>query len=415
MFLIQKLTFGTKSIYSIEKNYLTIFFFLGIFIFSFNSYSQETDSNEALNQEEAEAVEELESVASNQTVRRFHEVLEELLAEFSYDVKNGQMGEIKNLSIRKVRVSDTLPLSYVNYIELLVAERIRENSRLKLISCLPCKSKNSRFVDGKFIISSPISNVSDLDRAATRFGIEYFLDVVMIYHTTHMVLAFQIFNSGTKEMVWSRSYNSETVRSRYQKLAIDYSQVSKSRDSDEYVPEYRYMMGVGGAAIPNVAGEAKDSSMLSVHFRATEKFNNRKYEFGLLTNLYATTSSILSEYPATKATSTDAEEDEVVLTEDQPEPFTSAIGLSAIFTYNLLSRLESFDQIRNGFNLAGGALITSGYLAITTRVGADIYFGKKWNIAIGGIYIFPSNITIGTNTVSTTGGAGGEFIVAYSL
>ncbi|NRA44938.1 MAG: hypothetical protein HRU09_08290 [Oligoflexales bacterium] len=43
-------------------------------------------------------------VASSKTVRRFHEVLDELLAEFGYDVKTGQIKGLKNLAIRKVDV-----------------------------------------------------------------------------------------------------------------------------------------------------------------------------------------------------------------------------------------------------------------------------------------------------------------------
>ena len=102
------------------------------------------DSDTLQAQQEAEA-EELE-VAGAPVVRRFHQVLNELLAEFGYDVKQGQIKSLKNVAIRKVTVSDTLPLSYRNYVELLVAERIRENSEIRIISCVTCKNKTSRVV-----------------------------------------------------------------------------------------------------------------------------------------------------------------------------------------------------------------------------------------------------------------------------
>ena len=43
----------------------------------------------------------------------------------------------------------------------------------------------------------------------------FFMDAVLVYHTTHMVLAVDVFNAQTKELVWARTYNSETVKSRY--------------------------------------------------------------------------------------------------------------------------------------------------------------------------------------------------------
>lgn len=368
--------------------------------------------NQQQEQEEPEDAD--PNIASNQKVRRFHEVMDDLLSEFAYDVKNGQMGNIKNLALRRVTVSNTLPKSYRSYLDLLVSERIRENSRVRLISCLPCKAKTSRFEKGKFIITSPMANVSELDRAAQELGIDYFLDTVMIYHTTHMILAFKMFNAKSKELVWSRTYNSETVRSRYQKLAIDYSQVAKARVSDEYVPSYRYMIGVGGAAIPNVAGSVSDSSMMALHIRGTERFNNRRHEFGLMTTLYLTTSSLLSEYPAKKADNP-PEQDEEVLTADQPQPFSNALVLSAIYTYNFFGRVETFDRIRYGVNASAGPILATGYLALQGRGGLDIYFGKKFNLAVGGLYIFPSTIKVGNQLISTKGGLGGELIVAYTL
>ena len=52
------------------------------------------------------------------TLRRF--------TEFGYDVKMGQIKGLKNLSIRKIRVSKAIPRTYETYVEMLLAERIRD-------------------------------------------------------------------------------------------------------------------------------------------------------------------------------------------------------------------------------------------------------------------------------------------------
>ena len=87
-----------------------------------------------------------QDMAPNTEVRQFHEVLNDLLSEFAYDVKQGQVNGLKNLSVRRVDISDTLPKTYEQYVELLVSERIRENSKVKLINCVPCKTKSSTMV-----------------------------------------------------------------------------------------------------------------------------------------------------------------------------------------------------------------------------------------------------------------------------
>ena len=50
-----------------------------------------------------------------------------------------------------------------------------------------------------------------------------------------MILGFQIFNTSTQELVWSRVYNSETLHSRFQAMAVDYKQIvhKDMEDSDD--------------------------------------------------------------------------------------------------------------------------------------------------------------------------------------
>lgn len=359
---------------------------------------------------EAEKIKE----ASAPKVRQFHEVLDELLAEFGYDVRMKQLNGLKNLAIRRVAVSDTLPMSYSDYIELLVAERLRENARIRLINCIPCKTKTSRLIDSKLRITSPLTNVSEMQQAAEQMGIENFMDVVFVYHTTHMVLAFQIFDTSTKELVWARTYNSETIKSRFQKLAVDYSQVAKARQpGEEYKADYRYMFGIGGASVPNVGGMAGDKSFMALSFRATERFNNRHSEFGLLGNFYTAFSSILNDYPSVQDANAPA--DSTPTLTPGPQPFTSAFALYALYAHNFLGTIESYNTIRHGMTGGVGALMASGYMAGSMRAGWDTYFGRTFAVSVNGMYVMASSIKVNKKSVRTKGGTGGELVVSYNF
>lgn len=355
------------------------------------------------------------------TVRRFHEVLDELLAEFSYDVKSGQLRGLKNLAIRKVSVSDAIPNTYQSYTKLLVSERIRENSRVRMINCMPCSSRTSRLIKGKIVITSPTTNLGELRTASDNLGIDNFMDIILVYHSTHMVLAMQIFKPDTHEMIWTRTYNSETIKSRYQKLAVDYSQVAKSRPGEDYEPEYRVLLGFGGAGIPNIAGTNRDSSMVNLQVRSTEKFDNRRSEFGMTANIYLTLSSILTEYPTAEGSTEGNEQwaqdeasEQDFETSVQPEPFTAAIGLYGIYARNFVGSIESYDEIRHGLHFALGTLLTVGYLGPTVKIGWDVYFGRRFALGFTANYIAPSQVLIQGNPIATNGGAGGEVVLSFN-
>jgi hypothetical protein len=368
--------------------------------------------------EQAKAAEKLRT-ASSAHVRRFHEVLDELLAEFGYDVKMGQIKGLSNVSIRKVRVSQAIPKTYEDYVELLIAERIRENSQVKLIACVPCKTRTSSLVDGKLMITSPATNMAKLESAATMLGIENFMDVVLVYHTTHMVLAVEVFNAQTKEVVWTRTYNSETLKTRYQKLAIDYSQVEKSRPGEDYVPEYRFMWGLGGAALPNIGGTTADSQMLDLQIRATEKFDNRHSEFGLMLSLLKTTDSIIKSYPSdgtstSTSTSTNPPDTETKVTQPAPKPFEQAYAFYALYSHLFLGSVESYNEVRSGVHVGIGGLLATGYLAPTARAGWDIYMGRRFSVSFGADYIGPATILVNGESVRAPGGAGGDVVMSLN-
>ena len=351
-------------------------------------------------------------------VRQFHMVLEDLLTEFGYDVKNGQVSGLRNVAIRKTSVNESLPQSYEKYLEMLVSERIRLNSDVKLINCLTCQARTSSLVEGKLKLSSPDTNIVQLRDAAKMMGIENFIDVLLVYHTSHMILAIEVFNIDSGETLWTKTYNSETLRTRFQKVAVDYSQIARSKAGDEYSPEFRYTLGVGAGGISNVAGASADNSAISLNLKASEKFNNRNSEFGLALKFFMTMASISKSYPTTgKAPSSNSTNDGT--TEEntalKAKPFKKAISLQATYGRNFMGNLESFDDIRNGFHIGLGGFYATGYLAPAMSLGWDVFFGKKFIMTAGVTYLVPSDVLIGKDFIKTSGGMSGDVVFSYSF
>ncbi len=157
-------------------------------------------------------------------------------------------------------------------------------------------------------------------------------------------------------MVWTRTYNSETIKSRYQKLAIDYSQVEVSRPGEDYKPDYRFIVNVGGAIVPNLTKVISTQVLQSSQLEGLKNLTNEKYEFGLNTSLFLTKQTFTGR-PSTTEEELDADGNKL------PSPFKLAIGVTALYGYNFIGALESYNELRNQLNLGIGFLMASTYLA----------------------------------------------------
>src|SRR4051794_18089385 len=52
--------------------------------------------------------------------RNFYEVLDDLLKDFEFDLKNGDVKGLKDLSLRNTGVSENIPPSFKSHLELLI-------------------------------------------------------------------------------------------------------------------------------------------------------------------------------------------------------------------------------------------------------------------------------------------------------
>ena len=141
-----------------------------------------------------------------------------------------------------------------------------------------------------------------------------------------MILGFQIFNTSTQELVWSRVYNSETLHSRFQAMAVDYKQIvhKDMEDSDEYIPTFRIAFGAGAGSYRDPSTSSANEGMMSLQLRGTEKFNNRLNEFGLLLTGNVSIPTIMQG------------DSENVSTENGVDKLKYTVGLFAIYAHNFL-------------------------------------------------------------------------------
>ena len=293
--------------------------------------------------------------------RNFYVVMDDLLADFEYDLKNGQVNGLKDMSIRTISLSENIPPSFRTQLDLSVTERILKTSNTKVIQCLACRAKRTQLNGDQMTISTAETNPIELARIAKQAGIQNFMDIAFSFQSTGMVLAMTISSPDTGAVIWSRSYNSETSRTSAIRRGVDVSLTDDARRQAEYVPAIQYRISLGYLFEPETSGT---TGCLALGFRMMERYDNRHKEVGFELNTIKQAASIVGS-----ATST-------------PTNLWSGFNLTAVFLHhwNLIQGEENFNQVRGTVSAGIGGTYASGYLGGLFRGGYEWRLGKHWSL-----------------------------------
>lgn len=346
--------------------------------------------------------------SSSTSAKRFDDVLNDLLNEFSYDLKTNQITDLKNVSVRKVALNEAIPKSYETYLESLVLERMKLHSKIRTMQCTTCRVRKSVLENGRLTLTSPINNNADLDQIARELNIETWVDVALLYQETNMVLSFNAFDAKTKELLWARVYNSEQIyRKKGRPMAVS-QRAGEAGVEEGKNPKGSLTFGIslGYHVVPNVN---TTSNMLGVTLRGSERFDEGRSEVGAFLMTIVDPDTLLSDY-------TNVEGDPAATGEAKEEtntkairPFPMGFGLFAAYFYNFFGEQENLEVIRWSANVGGGTIVAPGYMSLTARAGVEMKFGKHFALNLAGLYSAPTTISIKSRYQYTTkGGPGGE-------
>ncbi len=325
--------------------------------------------------------------------RNFYQVLDDLMNDFEYDLKNGNVSGLKDLAIRNIALSENVPSSFKNHLELLITERIMKNTKTRVIQCLACKSKHTTMSGNQFVISSPDTNPAEVSRIAKAAGIANFMDVSFAYQRNGMILSMFIADPDSGSVIWSHSYNSETSRASAFRRGVDFSQTDDARRTSEYEPVIQYRPTVYYLSEPNF--NSNQSGVLGLGFRAVERYDNRKKEVGFEMN-YLLDTSVLNGG------------------NNGNVDLFSSFNLTLLFVHawNLIGEEENFNKPRGSLALAIGGTYGSGFLGGLIRSTYDWRLGKHY--AISGILGYRPKSTPFINGTAQTPVSGVEFGLGVS-
>lgn len=353
---------------------------IGLLCFHFTPSAQ----GEGTSQNPATSTSGSSTVISDPHQRNFYEVLEDLMADFEYDLKNGNVGGLKDLSIRNLVMSENIPFSFRSHLELLITERVLRTSKTRVIQCLPCRAKKTALDGDQIRIVSADSDPQALAKIAKAAGIARFLDASFLYQPSGMILSLLIIDPESSSILWSQSYHSETSRSAAFRRGVDYKQIDEARRSNEYIPSVQYraiFYYLSEPALPSRSG------VLSLGYRMMERYDNRKKEVGFEANYMVSANSIINQSGASSANYYKA----------------YGINLTALFmhSWNFIGEEENYNQMRGSFSLGLGGTYASGYLAALVRSYYEWRLGRHCSFSFVLGYRPPSTAFMG-NTASGT-------------
>lgn len=213
------------------------------------AFSQTSESNASV-----PSVSEPEIEDTEREVKSFNQVLQDLIDEFSYDLRAKALDGVRTVAVRRVALGEGIPKSYESYVETQVSDSFRKHSGTKVLQCTNCRVRRTVVENGRLLMTTPINNPNELDAIAAQLGLEAWLDVGLIYQETSMVLAFHVFDSKTKELVWTKLYNTESIYKKKMETKVsDSAPVIASSVKDE---NYLISMALGWHLVPNVKNSA---------------------------------------------------------------------------------------------------------------------------------------------------------------
>jgi hypothetical protein len=293
--------------------------------------------------------------------RNFYSVLDEVLADFEYDLKTGQVSGLKDLTIRNIATSENVPSSFKPHLELLITERIMKTTKTRVVHCIACRSKKTQ-LDGKsMVISSPDSNSAEMQRIAKMNGIQNYMDVAFAYQPSGMILSFQISDAETGTTVWTHSYNSENTRASAQRRGVDFQEAGEAKYKMEYMPTVQVKPTLYTVMAPK-AGSGY-STALGFGVRMMERYDNRQKEVGFEMNYYYDISKLIGI--------------------TQPDTNVWAkFNLTMLFTHawGLFGEEENFNITRGVIHAGIGGTYASGFLGGLIRGGYEWRFAKHWTL-----------------------------------
>ena len=329
--------------------------------------------------------------------RNFYQVLDEVLSDFEYDLKAGQVIGLKDLSIRNVVMSENIPPSFKSHLELLVSERILKTTKTRIVHCLACKSKKATLNGDNMVISSPESNSSELQRIAKMNGIQNFMDIAFAYQPTGVLLSFTISDTETGTMLWSHSYNSEGTRAAAQRRGVDFQELEEAKAKMEYQPTIQMKPTLYTVFAPKA--NSGYATALGFGFRMMERYDNRKKEVGFEMNYYKDIPSLVGE-PGASA--------------DKNNIYTG-LNLTFLFMHGwgLFGAEENYNKARGVVYGGIGGTYASGFLGGLIRGAYEWRLAKHWAVTTFLGYRPQATLVISSSSTAPLTGVEGGLGVGF--
>jgi hypothetical protein len=338
-------------------------------------------------------------------VKSFNEVLQDLVNEFSFDLRAKALSTVRTVSVRRVALGEGIPRTYESYLETQISDAFRKHSGTKVLQCTNCRVRRTVVENGRLVMTTPINNPQELDAIASQLGVEAWVDVTLIYQETSMILGFHVFDSKTKELLWTKLYNTENIYK--EKMIQKEEENKKTKDIENTkVSKYSVSTTLGWQLVPNVKQSA---NMIAVNFKFAEKFNLGRDEVGTRLGGILAPSVVISDYPeisgdpSSSAEVVDGKSKEVIL------PFTKALALSAIYGHLFGEEAIHADAPVWGVEFGAGTIVSTGYACISLRSGLTLRLGQRFVFDAGVSYSLPTTISIKSRYKYTTpGGLGAD-------
>ncbi len=240
----------------------------------------------------AQEVEPLSRAEANQRMRNYvgssaskitiNQIVQEMVDDFTADVKKLNLAAISPMAIRGVATTPNLTPSYSDWVHSQLINSIARHARLNVKRCISCGALTTELDGDEWVVSLGQTTQEELAEVAKNLGVIAFLDVYLAYDpgANTVSMSVQIYRATDGKVLWSETYMSDATTAavlrsgeRLQTREEAYEELVRKIQEKPY---YGYQLTIGMGVIPYDSPSAGSLTGIQIGGRIYEKFGEDK-------------------------------------------------------------------------------------------------------------------------------------------
>ncbi len=221
-------------------------------------------------------------VSTNKSQITIHQIVSEMVDDFTADVKDLNLAVVSPMAIRGVAVTPNLSAAFGDWVHSQMVNNIARHAKIKIKRCISCAALTTKLDGDEWVVQMGHVTQDELAEEARKLGVIAYLDAYVSFDpgANSVSLSVQIYRASDSKILWTETYMSDSTTAailrsgdRLQTREEAYAELVRKIEQKPY---YGYQLTLGMGFIPYDSATSPMLSGIMVGGRIYEKFGEDK-------------------------------------------------------------------------------------------------------------------------------------------